>query len=123
LLSLSPFAWSNTGSGILGGNALSDLLNVSGQVAWSAEVVVWDESLSVTPFAASIIAFLSSGLGDALSEVSFNSGHVDLDWVAELSSEEWDVSVGIISWWFGISNLSPFTFTLEGSVIASLFVD
>jgi hypothetical protein len=117
LLSLSPLAWSNTGSDILGGNALSDLLNVSGQVTWSAEVVVWDESHSVTPLAASVVAFLSSSLGDTLSEVSFNSGHVDLDWMAELSSEEWDVSgwiswLGVISWfgWIRFSSINPFTF-------------
>ena len=92
---MSPLAWGNAGSGSLGGNALSDLLNVSGQVSWSAEFVIWDESLTVTPHAVSIAVIF--WIVDALSEVSFNSGIVDLDWMAELFGEEWDVS-GWTSW-------------------------
>jgi hypothetical protein len=47
-----------------------------------------------------------------------------ISWLGWVSSSwlGW-IGVGVISWWLGGSNLSPFAFTLEGSVIASLFVD
>jgi hypothetical protein len=40
--------------------------------------------------------------------------------MAELLGEEWDVSVGIISWWLGVSNLRPLAFSLE--FVAAIFV-
>ena len=104
-------------------------LDIISEHFWSAEVVIWDQGLSVTPNAASIAG--GGGSLEALSELLLDFTFIDLSWMAELLGEEWDIVgwscwVGRLDWinnWSGWVNnwsISPFACTLEILVVASI---
>jgi hypothetical protein len=60
LFTSSPLAWSDACSISIRVDARSDGLDVISHKGWSAEVMIWDQSFSVTPYA------VTSALGGAL---------------------------------------------------------
>jgi len=93
LLASSPLAWSDTGNISLGSDAISDDVEVFGDISWGTEVVIWDHGSTVGPFACCLlIAISSSSLGIACLEVSLGGVTGNSNWMAELFGEEWGLS-------------------------------
>jgi hypothetical protein len=82
LLSSSPLALSITGSFSFLNNTSFDNFNIISDVGWSAEVMIWDHSFTITPHADSVA--ICFRIVDALSEVILNGGIGECDWVAEI---------------------------------------
>jgi hypothetical protein len=104
LLSSSPFAfWDVTSSFCIHTDAHFDCVDIISNISWGAEVSIWDQGYSVTPFA------FSSCFGSAKSNGvqiearwEFSSKVTsELFWVAELFGEEWSLARWNL-WWFGI---------------------
>jgi hypothetical protein len=107
-LSVSPSATVFTGSSCFSRNTFLDKLNISGEVHWGAEVVIWDQFFTFRPVATSSNrALLSVVLLNTEFPFSCWSILGYLSWMAEVLREDWSWS-SWLGWFVDISlTMSP----------------